>query len=125
MGGCSLLLALFLWSLYKNKHLKKTNQKKFKQSNKQNAYLTGITKINSKIDISKAKKKSILEQLEAFEKEKKYLDKNLSLDAIAAAFETNSKYLSQIIKQERKKKFPQYINDLRINWLIESLRRSI
>src|SRR5690606_34088864 len=99
--------------------------KKFKQSNKQKANISGITEVGSKIDISKATKKSILEQLEAFEKVEKYLDKNLSLDAIAAAFETNSKYISQIIKQERKKKFPQYINDLRIDWLVESLRRSI
>ena len=66
----------------------------------------------------------ILRQLEKFEKDKKFLDKDLTLGSLAATFNSNSKYLSKVIYSYREKGFVDYINDLKIDYLIELLRNS-
>ncbi len=75
-------------------------------------------------DISEDTVQSILRQLEKFEKDKKFLDKDLTLGSLAAAFNSNSKYLSKVIFSFREKGFVDYINDLKIDYLIELLRNS-
>ena len=64
----------------------------------------------------------ILKQLEKFEKDKKFLVKDLTSAKLAATFNSNPKYLSQIIYQYRGKKFVKYIADLKINYLIKLLK---
>nr|WP_244826096.1 AraC family transcriptional regulator [Carboxylicivirga linearis] len=51
-----------------------------------------------------------------------YLDKELSLSLVAKKLETNTKYLSEIIKKKYGKNFNRYINELRIYYLIELLK---
>lgn len=115
--GSTLLIVLFLWQ---NKGLRVRLKKNLEQftfkSRKKNS--------GSKIDISETTKNVIIEQLRVFENKEKYLNKNLSLEALSSSFDTNSKYVSFVIKQERRKKFPQYINELRIDWLVNSLRKN-
>jgi len=64
---------------------------------------------------------NILKQLDAFEKQKKFLSKEVSLNEIAKKFETNSTYLSKVINLKKDKNFSQYINDLRIGYAIKEL----
>jgi AraC-like DNA-binding protein len=65
---------------------------------------------------------TVLKQLEKFEKDQKFLKKELTLAKLTVAFDSNSKYLSQIIYHYRGKKFTQYINDLKIDHLISLLK---
>jgi len=65
---------------------------------------------------------SVLKQLEKFERNKKFLEKDLTLAKLTVAFDSNSKYLSQIIYHCKGKKFTQYINDLKIEYLISLLK---
>ncbi len=65
--------------------------------------------------------KDILNQLNLFESENKYLSKDVSLNEIAKSFETNSTYLSKVINLKKDKNFSQYINDLRIDYAIKKL----
>ncbi|MDQ0065761.1 hypothetical protein [Chryseobacterium lathyri] len=60
--------------------------------------------------------KSLLEKLEKFEASEKYLRKDASLTWLANNLNTNTKYLSEIIKIEKGKNFSNYINGLRINF---------
>lgn len=64
----------------------------------------------------------VLKQLEKFERDKKFLEKDLTLGKLSTAFDSNSKYLSQIIYHYRKKKFTKYINDLKIEYIISLLK---
>ncbi|PTS94904.1 hypothetical protein DBR27_17425 [Flavobacterium sp. HMWF030] len=72
-------------------------------------------------DISPEVITDILKQLEKFEAEKKFLQKNISLAKLAVAFKSNTKYLSKIIMHSRGKGFVEYINDLKIDYIITLL----
>ncbi|MGO4770883.1 tetratricopeptide repeat protein [Flavobacterium sp. W22_SRS_FK3] len=73
-------------------------------------------------NINKDTVADILKQLEKFEKDKKFLAKDLTSAKLATIFNSNPKYLSQIIYQFRGKKFVKYIADLKINYLIKLLK---
>jgi len=66
----------------------------------------------------------ILDKLSIFEKKREFLNSDLSLQSLAETFNTNSKYLSKIINLKRQKSFPQYINDLRVNYALKELNRN-
>ena len=54
-----------------------------------------------------------------FENEKGFLDPNITLESLAKDLKTNRTTLSQHINQSRDKTFKNYINELRINYIIE------
>ncbi|MDQ1164661.1 AraC family transcriptional regulator [Flavobacterium sp. SORGH_AS_0622] len=74
------------------------------------------------LDISPETAATILRQLEKFEKDRKFLEKDLTLSKIAGMFNSNPKYLSTIISYYREKTFSKYINDLKIDYLISLLK---
>jgi len=65
--------------------------------------------------------KALLRKLEKFEVSDKYLKKDISLPWLATSLNTNTKYLSEIIKIYRDKNFNDYINGLRINYILHKL----
>ncbi len=65
---------------------------------------------------------SILNQLHVFEKETKYLDNQISQKLLSENLGTNSTYLSKIINVYKGKSFNHYINDLRIDYIIEFMK---
>jgi len=87
-----------------------------------------VSKFESKIlnngieDINPDTVMVILKQLEKFEKDKKFLVKDLTEAKLAVLIDSNIKYLSKIILHYRGKKFVKYINDLRIDYLIKLMK---
>ncbi len=67
---------------------------------------------------------SILEKLEVFEKNKGYLNAGLTITELAKNFNTNSRYLSKVVNIFKEKSFSNYINDLRIEYVIEELKQN-
>ena len=67
---------------------------------------------------------TILQELEAFEKERGFLTAKISLHAFAKNIQTNTKYLSKVINTYKLKSFRNYINDLRIQYSIEQLQNN-
>jgi YesN/AraC family two-component response regulator len=63
-----------------------------------------------------------LQKLKRFENSKKFLSKDISLAVLAGQFDTNTKYLSEIINSHYQINFNSYINNLRINYIIEKLK---
>lgn len=63
----------------------------------------------------------ILERLEGFENSTKFLNKGFTLPMLAIELETNTKYLSHIIKKHKNSDFNTYINKLRIDYIITKL----
>lgn len=66
--------------------------------------------------------KIILEKLKNFEMGTKYINSDMSIALLASKFDTNTKYLSEIINRHKGKNFNSYINELRINYIIEKLK---
>lgn len=83
-----------------------------------------IQDINTEIafDINPELVKTILLNLERFEKNKKYLEKDMTLIKLSAHLKTNPKYASKIILKYRGKKTIEYISDLKIDYILEKLK---
>ncbi len=76
--------------------------------------------INSSIDDKIAS--DLLFQLYSFEKERRYLNKEITLDSLSKELKTNMNYLSKVINEKKGCSFPVYINNLRIDYAIHLLR---
>jgi len=83
-----------------------------------------INKTNEKDlnKISKEKEDEILQKLEEWEKQQRYLDKNMTLSMLSSQMGVNTKYLSEVINNSKGKNFNGYINELRINHIALLLR---
>lgn len=64
----------------------------------------------------------LLKGLAEFETSDLFLDGGLSLSSLATRLSTNTKYLSYLIKQHKKTDFNGYINELRVNYIIDKLK---
>lgn len=73
-------------------------------------------------DISGDIVEELLEKLDRFERNKKHLNSNLSLNKLAKELHTNQNYLSRVINLKMEKNFPQYLNDLRIRYAVNELK---
>lgn len=102
--------------IYKNRldeitELRKTNLSRiYTQAKKK--------KINLKLEVVR----DITSKLELFEKNEVFLKSDIKATNLAEDFETNSTYLSQVINSIKGQNFSQYINELRINYVIRKLR---
>ena len=61
-------------------------------------------------------------KLEHFEKSKKFLRKNITTDNLAKDLGTNRDYLSKSVNELKGKNFSQYLNELRINYIVQELK---
>jgi AraC-like DNA-binding protein len=66
--------------------------------------------------------KAILTRLEKLEEQEYFLKSTCNLRAVAKKTKTNSTYLSQIINTYKEKNFTEYINDLRIEYVLTRLK---
>lgn len=71
--------------------------------------------------ISEEYKKLLNEKLTAFEDGTSYLKPNLTLTNVASELNTNTKYLSVYISEYKASDFNDYVNRLRISYIIEKL----
>ena len=79
-------------------------------------------KINSSsMEISSKIIEEILSGLTLFEFNKEYLSPNTSLSELANSLSTNPRYLSKVINLQKDNNFPQYINDLRVDYAIKEM----
>lgn len=67
-------------------------------------------------------KENILTNLSLFEMNKDYINNNCSLENLAKDFNTNKTYLSKIINEDKGYSFSTYINNLRIDYVIQLLK---
>lgn len=127
ISGIVFLIMLLLFVCYRyirNKKLYKQRFEELMNRNQEELSLVLERKQAGKtdLDINPDAAEQLLKQLEKFEKNKKYLESDLTLVKLAASFNSNTKYLSKIIFYYRGKKFAEYINDLKIDHIIEVLK---
>ncbi|KAB1229766.1 helix-turn-helix domain-containing protein [Chryseobacterium viscerum] len=71
---------------------------------------------------SNPKFKILIDKIEQFEKTNSFLNKNITLDSLSKDFDTNRDYLSKLVNELKGKNFSQYLNELRINYIVEELK---
>lgn len=81
-----------------------------------------IQKQNKNIDVPEDIIKSILKQLEQFELQKRFLSSKVKAINLAVEFNTNTNYLSKIVNYYKKQNFTTYINNLRIDYMVNQLK---
>lgn len=130
VGGSLVLLAgLAFIILYRNK--KKKEIQRFKQyieelKKSEAEKIAKQTKRHSENQaddniMSAESEEKILSYLEKFEESKLYTKSDVSLSWLAAYCKTNNKYLSFCINKHKGKDFNNYINELRIEYVILKL----
>ncbi len=131
--GIAIIAALFLLSIfltarhYKNR---KFYQKKFEELMKKTPpeQLQSFSQIKGAktkmLDIPQETVESVLKELEKFISDKKFLEKDLRLSAVASSLGTNSKYFSKILSTYKNKRFIEYFNDLKIDYIIQKLKEN-
>ncbi|MCK8523090.1 AraC family transcriptional regulator [Aquimarina sp. D1M17] len=67
----------------------------------------------------------LVSQLQLFEENQEYLRANINIKDLAKSFDSNSSYLSKVINTFKEKSFTNYINDLRIEYVIIRLREDV
>ena len=78
--------------------------------------------VQKRIVIPEETEQALLLKLKRFENSEKFLSKDMSLAVLAGKFETNTKYLSEIINNHYHDNFNTFINKLRIEYIIDKLK---
>jgi len=124
-GVIGLLFLSLLFLAYRHIRNKNIYKQKFEELMKKSetAKVEVKNTTNGIEDINPDTVAAVLKQLEKFEKDKKFIEKDLTSIKLAVALDSNAKYLSKIIYHYRGKKFVEYINDLKIDYLISLLKK--
>ncbi|WP_144282955.1 helix-turn-helix domain-containing protein [Chryseobacterium echinoideorum] len=77
-------------------------------------------KTNTKL-ISDETEKVLLSKLISFEKGTAFTEKGFTQSNLATILETNTKYLNYILKIHRNKSFNDYVNGLKINFIVDKI----
>ncbi|MCY0976336.1 helix-turn-helix domain-containing protein [Chryseobacterium wangxinyae] len=81
-------------------------------------------KERSKNTLSDDKLKQLNIMLKEFENGKRFLDKTINLEVLSKELNTNRAYLSKSVNNLKGLNFPQYLNQLRIKYIIEELKKN-
>lgn len=73
------------------------------------------------IAMSRDAEATVLLQIKKFEESKKIREKDLTLTKLAGYFNTNPRYLSEIISRHKGKSFSNYINGLKVDYIAERI----
>lgn len=75
------------------------------------------------LQISKEAEKNILERLDLFEEQKNFLNPDINMSSLTTFCDSNTRYVSEVIKKHKNSDFNRYINDLRISYITEKLKK--
>ncbi len=63
----------------------------------------------------------LLQKLESFENGTKFTTKNFTISSMASLMRTNTKYINYILQQYRGKNFNEYLNGIRIKYIVQKM----
>lgn len=123
--GAAALLAIVLgFTVWRHTKLKKIYRQRFEELINKGAAQPPVKEkpVAEVLDINPDIVAHIIAKLDEFESKKGYLKKDLTAVRLAENFRTNYKYLSRVVRFERGKSFVNYINDLRIDYIVQRLK---
>lgn len=124
----AVLLSLVFWYRYQTKQ-KYNYYTEYIRKLKTKSQPEALIPENATVEVSKTNQiipekteQILLEKLSKFESGTDFTQKNLTLNSLAKDLDTNTRYLSEIVNKHKHKNFNAYINELRVNYIIEKLR---
>lgn len=125
IGGVIIILIIGLLIFYRvrDKNTRKNYQQMLQilKTEKLNAYKNKTPENRADISIATDTEQKILANLEEFELSEMFLQKDITIGMLSSEFNTNHTYLSGVIRNYRSANFNQYINNLRINYIVHKL----
>lgn len=127
------IVIAIIWRKRSKEYLENYEKLKRKLENKQvlfsivdteennNQNILEYNSISGKRKINAETEERILNDLIIFEQSELFLIKDFSSTALANQLNTNPKYLSEVIKNNRSQNFSDYLNSLRINYIVYKL----
>lgn len=76
------------------------------------------------LSMNQKSKEAILDKLNDFESSQLFLKQDISLEKLSKYVDANSKYVREIIQKYKSKNYSSYINELRINYVIDLLKNN-
>jgi len=119
------MVVILYWKQKKQRKILHDKFEKLMQNQPQQSHVLNEiinNEVETKLAISETIIADLLSKLELFENEKAYLQQDITIDYLVNLFDSNSNYVSKIINNYKKKSISQYINDLRIDFVIEQLK---
>lgn len=125
--GSGLFLILVLWGSFSIRYrIKKREYQNFidyfEKKQKLETSVPSKQKIVKLTVVPKEMEVTLLKKLNEFEKTTDFTKQDTSLSRLALQFDTNTKYLSEVVNFLKRKNFNSYINELRINYIIDKLK---
>jgi AraC-like DNA-binding protein len=114
------IMAILIYRHFKNKRLFEELMNRKPETSQSLVSVNNSKEIE--LDINPEVIATILKNLEKFERNKKYLEKDMTLAKMASLLNTNMKYASKIIARYRDKGTIDYISDLKIDYIVELLK---
>lgn len=115
----TVIISILVYRHYKNKRLFEELMNRKPETAQ--SLVSNNTGKETELDINPELVTVILKNLEKFERNKKYLEKDMTLAKMALLLNTNTKYVSKIIARYRDKGTVEYITYLKIEHIIELL----
>lgn len=109
------LIAMYLFVRHRNQKKKHDALMKMNRENTNKR----ITIPRTIENISKKNVLSIINNLNKFEKNLHFLNRDISLQKVANSFSTNTSYLSKVVNYYKNQNFNTYINELRIDYALK------
>ena len=127
--GGAFFLVLILWGSFTLRYRIKIKQyQSFIDYFEKKQNPTSIPPLKQKVTkhsvVPKEMEETILEKLTEFENSTYYTNQDTSLSRLALQLDTNTKYLSEVVNSHKRKNFNSYINELRINYIIDKLENN-
>lgn len=115
----AVVLIIVVGRNYKSKKREKLKFDKIMAEIEEKKNRPKVTVCNKNVSLSAELNEVILKNLENFEAEKKFLEKDMNLHKLATILDTNTKYVALIIANNRGKKTTTYINDLKTEYIVD------
>ncbi|KMQ69844.1 hypothetical protein ACM39_02030 [Chryseobacterium sp. FH2] len=126
----SILLIVFTlfiggYKNYQNKKIKIQYEKIIddfeKVKNKEIQSVSSKVNTTSKEPLSEKKTTELLQKLEEFENSEIFTGKNFNISNMAIIFNSNTKYINYLLQNYRGKNFSDYLNNIRIRYIIKKM----
>lgn len=119
-----IIVFFLIYAIVQNRKKQQRYKERFKKLREDKAKVTTPLKEKQQQDITGIKEdivNHILKELQKFEADKQFLKIGIKADDLAKSFNTNIKYVSKVINVYKKQNLSGYINELRIEYIMERL----
>lgn len=127
--GCLvvILLAFMIKKYYNRKKYFKKLYEQFLNQQQESEHFNPVSEVQNikeeviynTLDINPLTVEKVLKALLKFEEEKGFLKKEITLTSLAKICGTNTSYLSKIINHYKNANFAEYLNKLRLNYIVD------